>query len=45
MEAEEAKNYLMNQRDMMLREVEALKNKVEGLDMAIAILGKQDDGS
>jgi hypothetical protein len=31
---------LMGQRDQLLKEVEALKNKIAGLDMAIGLIGE-----
>ena len=35
---------LLNQRDQLMREIEALRNKVAGLEMAIALLDA-DDGA
>ena len=31
---------LMEQRDRLLKEVEALKNKIAGLDMALGLIGE-----
>jgi hypothetical protein len=32
------------QRDQLLREIEALKNKVAGLELALSLLGGEEDG-
>lgn len=36
---------LLEQRDQLLREIEALRNKVAGLEMAIALLDSNEDAS
>jgi hypothetical protein len=35
---------LLEQRDKLLVEIDALKNKVAGLEMAIGLLGNEEDG-
>lgn len=34
---------LLEQRDKLLAEIDALKNKIAGLEMAIGLLGNEDD--
>jgi hypothetical protein len=45
MSAEQAKRTLLSQRDLMLRNAEALRNRIAGLDMAIEIVREEIEAS